>query len=174
MAYDGGGFGSVNSGLVKCHMDILSEVEVTRDRNNANLVYFNMGLPSGYLNKVGSKQRQYAMVYGMESEIHSYGGETWKNADFRMYYHLDKSFPEPATYFDVRMHLADLLSPVRVDFDNKENSAPIVWVVSNCNAHNGRQKFMKDLMTFIANISLLLQLRILIVKIMLQRNWYMR
>jgi hypothetical protein len=63
-----------------------------------------------------------------------------------MWYDLDKSFPEPATYFDVKMHLADLLSPPRVEFDDKENSSSIVWIVSNCNAFNGRERYMKKLM----------------------------
>ena len=94
-----------------------------------------MNLPG----KMGSndKKRQYTMVYGMESEVHSYGGQSWDLADFRMYYNLDKSFPEPATYFDVRLHLADLLSPPKVSFDEKIKDAPITWVVSNCNAYNG-------------------------------------
>ena len=64
-----------------------------------------------------------------------------------MWYDLDRSFPEPATYFDVQMHLSDLLSPERVPFDKKEASAPIVWVVSNCGASNGREKLMRELMT---------------------------
>ena len=83
----------------------------------------------------------------MESEVHSYGGDTWSHADFRMWYNLDASFPEPATYFDVRTHLNDLMAPPRVTFDDKENDAFIVWIVSNCNAFNGREVFMRELMS---------------------------
>ena len=79
-------------------------------------------------------------------KVHSYGGESWKYADFRMWYNLDLSFPEPATYFEVKMHLRDLLSPPKIEFDNKEKEAPIAWIVSNCNAYNARQDFMKKLM----------------------------
>lgn len=66
-----------------------------------------------------------------------------------MWYNLDLSFPEPATYFDLNTHLVDLLSEPFVEFEQKETSAPVVWVVSNCNAHNGREKFMKHLMNLI-------------------------
>lgn len=151
-AYDGGGFGSVNSGLVNCPSDPTVQVEVVTSPNNPknipDLFYYNMNLPENHISKltVDLKHRQYSMVYGMESEVHSYGGRTWVNADFRMYYNLDKSFPQPATYFDVRVHLADLLSPPRVEFKDKEQEAPIVWVVSNCNAYNGRETFMRELM----------------------------
>jgi len=148
IAFDGGGFGSVNSGVVKCQIDSKSEVEITSSSSakNVDLLYYNMNVPEGSRSLLSGTKRQYTMVYGMESEVHSYGGQSWKNADFRMYYHLDKSFPEPATYFDVRVHLADLLSPARVAFEDKEASAPVVWVVSNCNAFNGRERFMKELM----------------------------
>lgn len=144
-AHDGGGFGSINSGVTQCPRENV-EVEVLKSNSftNADILYYNMNLPG----KMGSndKKRQYTMVYGMESEVHSYGGQSWDLADFRMYYNLDKSFPEPATYFDVRLHLADLLSPPKVSFDEKIKDAPITWVVSNCNAYNGREKFMKELM----------------------------
>lgn len=147
-AYDGGGFGSINGGITKCLNDKNVEVEIMNSAspNKADILYFNMNVPdrlSGLLNK---NKRQFSMVYGLESEVHSYGGSTWNQADFRMYYNLDKSFPEPATYFDVKLHLADLLSPPKVDFIDKTKDGPIVWVVSNCNAHNGREKFMKDFM----------------------------
>ena len=94
-----------------------------------------MGLPVNM--NSNSNKKQYSMVFTMESEVHSYGGDTWSNADFRMYYNLEKSFPEPATYFDVKMHLADLLSPARIAYDQKDTAVPIVWVVSNCMAYNG-------------------------------------
>ena len=84
------------------------------------------------------------MLYEVESEVHSFG--KWLNADFKMYYNLDASFPEPATYFDVKSFLVNLLAPPLVEFEKKNAAASIVWVVSNCNAHNGRQIFMKALM----------------------------
>lgn len=144
-AHDGGGFGTINSGLTKCPRDNV-EVEVLNSNGikNADISYFNMNVP-GKLTEYNQK-RHYVMVYGLESEVHSYGGQTWNLADFRMYYNLDKSFPEPATYFDVKYHLADLLSPPKVDFDKKTDDAPITWVVSNCNAYNGRELFMKEFM----------------------------
>ena len=82
-------------------------------------------------------------------KVHSFGGESWPEADFRMWYNLDLSFPEPATYFDVKMHLVDLLSAPLIEFTEKETSVPIVWIVSNCNAYNGREKFMKSLMSHV-------------------------
>jgi len=147
IAYDGGGFGSVNSGVTKCSDSIEIEVVGSNHRiSEADIHYFHMGLPHNSASSNTDSKRHYSMVYAMESEPHSYGGETWNNADFRMWYNLDLSFPEPATYFENKMHLADLLSPPKVDFDNKEKSAHIAWVVSNCNAFNGREKYMKKLM----------------------------
>ena len=105
-----------------------------------------MGLPHNLLSVPNKeKNRQYTMVFAMESEPHSYGGDTWLNADFRMWYNLDLSFPAPATYFDVRSFLPDLLSPIRVQFEEKYKNAPVTWILSNCNAFNGRQKLMDTL-----------------------------
>lgn len=147
IAYDGGGFGSVNSGVTKCSDSIEIEVVGSGTRmSEADMNYFHMGLPQNFASSNTGFKRHYSMVYAMESEPHSYGGETWNNADFRMWYNLDLSFPEPATYFENKMHLADLLSPPKVDFDHKEKSAHIAWVVSNCNAFNGREKYMKKFM----------------------------
>jgi len=78
------------------------------------------------------------------------GGNTWINADFKMWYNLDKSFPAPATYFDMNSHLPDLIQPPKVAFEDKKNSAPIVWVLSNCGAFNGREKFVEKLMQYVA------------------------
>ena len=66
-----------------------------------------------------------------------------------MWYNLDKSFPAPATYFDMNSHLPDLIQPPKVAFEDKEQSAPIVWVLSNCGAFNGREKFVEKLMKLI-------------------------
>ena len=66
-----------------------------------------------------------------------------------MWYNLDKSFPAPATYFDMNGHLPDLIQPPKVRFEEKEQSAPIVWVLSNCGAFNGREKYVEKLMKLI-------------------------
>lgn len=90
---------------------------------------------------------KFLLVYGMESEPHSGGGTSWTNADFRMWYNLDLSYPGPATYFDVHGFLPDLIAPPIVGFEKKETSANIVWVLSNCHAFNKRQMFVKNLMS---------------------------
>lgn len=136
-AYDGGGFGSINSGITTCLRDN-NEVEViNRSLKKVDIVYFGVSVPRDVDEIKSSDRPKYSMVFALESEVHSYGGDTWNRADFRMYYSLDKSFPEPATYFDVKVHLADLLTPPKVTFANKITDAPIVWIVSNCNAFNG-------------------------------------
>ncbi len=123
-------------GLIKClQEDVEVEVLNSNSYKNADILYFHMSMPSNLL--LDPFKKQYTMVFTMESEPHSYGGESWSRADFRMFYNLDKSFPEPATYFDTKMHLADMLSPIKVDYDKKETKSPIVWIVSNCNAYNG-------------------------------------
>ena len=38
------------------------------------------------------------------------------------------------------------MAPQRVAYDDKESEASIVWIVSNCNAFNGREVFMRELM----------------------------
>ena len=73
----------------------------------------------------------------------------WQDADFKMYYNLDKSFPGPATYFDMHGFLPDLIAPPIIDFDSKSLDAPIVFTISNCNAFNDRQKYVKQLMDLI-------------------------
>lgn len=144
LAYDAGGFGAVESGITKCKDGL--EFETTGDSSRlseADISFYHMQVPpKGKYNKP-----HYSMVFTLESEPHSYGGESWDNADFRMWYNLDLSHPEPATYFDMKVHLADLLSPPTVEFEKKTNDAPIVWIVSNCNAFNGREKYMKKLMS---------------------------
>lgn len=64
IAYDGGGFGSVNSGITKCSDSI--EVEVIGSGNRiaeADILYFHMGLPHNYIELGGSnKKRHYTMV----------------------------------------------------------------------------------------------------------------
>jgi hypothetical protein len=50
---------------------------------------------------------------------------------------LNISFPAPATYFDLRSYLPDLLSKPKVNFEEKLNNTNLVWILSNCNAFNG-------------------------------------
>jgi hypothetical protein len=57
------------------------------------------------------KRQQYSTVYVLESEVHSY--------------------PEPATYFDLKSYLDKLFAPIRVPFSKKATSAPIIWIISN-------------------------------------------
>ena len=144
LVYDAGGFGAVQQGITKCKDGL--EFESTGDSSRLSesdvSIYHMQVPPKGNFNKP-----HYSMVFTLESEPHSYGGESWDNADFRMWYNLDMSLPEPATYFDVKVHLADLLSPPTVEFEKKTDEAPIVWIVSNCNAFNGREKYMQRLMS---------------------------
>jgi hypothetical protein len=142
-AIDGNGLSSVNTIITKCVDGI--EIEVTNDIKKADFSYFLNSVPS-----IRNKElNHFYMVYAMESEPHSGGGESWMNADFRMWYNLDLSYPEPATYFDMKTFLPDLLSKPSVEFENKETSAPLVWVLSNCAAFNGRESYIRKLMKLI-------------------------
>lgn len=80
--------------------------------------------------------------------INTSGGDSWHEADFLMWYNLDLSFPGPATYFDLNSFLPDLLSPPVIEFKDKEKT-PIVWIVSNCHAFNGREEFIQRLINHI-------------------------
>jgi hypothetical protein len=75
-----------------------------------------------YLGHAPEKQprngAKYTAVFEMESEWHS-NGDSWHHADFRMWYNLNESFPEPATYFDARTFLVDLLTPPLVEHAQK-------------------------------------------------------
>ncbi|CAF2851102.1 unnamed protein product [Rotaria sp. Silwood2] len=95
---------------------------------------------------LNNDQQQYTMAFIMESEVHSSTGDGWSKFDFKMTYNLDDSYPEPATYFDINAFIIDLLTPPMVSFENKEKQADIIWIISNCNAHNGRQDFVQQLM----------------------------
>ncbi|CAF1317818.1 unnamed protein product [Rotaria sp. Silwood1] len=96
--------------------------------------------------QLNNEQQQYSMGFIMESEVHSTTGNSWAKYNFIMTYNLDDSYPEPATYFDVNLHIIDLLKPSSISFEEKEKQADIVWIISNCNAHNGREGFVKRLM----------------------------
>lgn len=157
--FDGGG-GGTTSEIVECPSEPNIQLEVTGSSNrmaDADVAFFLSSAPAERFQKrvkKGNKynktredlKEQYIMVYAMESEVHSFGGDTWSRADFKMWYNLELSFPEPATYFDVRYHLINLLSPPIVEYDQKEKEGLVVWVVSNCNAYNGREKIVKSLM----------------------------
>jgi hypothetical protein len=155
-AIDGNGMASVNTEIVKCDDRDPLEVEVISSSSSmaskADFSYFlnsahvNPNLNSNSNNNNNNGHFHYNMVYAMESEPHSNGGETWSNADFRMWYNLDASFPEPATYFDVRGFLPDLLAPPRVEYEQKEQGAHLAWILSNCHAFNGREAFVEKLM----------------------------
>jgi hypothetical protein len=148
LVYQESAFGSPNSGAKKCRDDLEFEIIIDKSKSlEADLTFYHMYAP-----KINEKKKKnsYTIVFTMESEAHNPDVlQSWANADFRMWYNLDKSFPEPVTYFDMRVHLADLLSPPIVEFEKKTNDAPIVWIISNCNAFNGREKYIKNLMTLV-------------------------
>lgn len=77
------------------------------------------------------QKQQFSMVYVLESEANSINGQSWKHIDFPMWYNLERSYPAPATYFDVKMYLEELFAPVRFSFDQKNKSVSVVWMISN-------------------------------------------
>jgi hypothetical protein len=81
---------------------------------------------------LNDEQQQYTMAFVMESEVHSSTGHAWARYNFKMYYNLNDSYPEPATYFSTVIHTMDLLRPPIVPFKDKEKQADIVWIISNC------------------------------------------
>ncbi|CAF0874790.1 unnamed protein product [Adineta steineri] len=125
----------------------------TRQQNRVNEIDFLVShdaqgggnIPFDRL-QLNENQQQYSMAFVMESEVHSSTGDGWAKFNFIMTYDLDNSYPEPATYFDMNIHLIDLLRPPSVPFDQKDKDAYAVWIISNCNAHNGRQDFVGKLM----------------------------
>ena len=90
------------------------------------------GIPFDRLH-INNNKQQYSMAFIMESEVHSSTGDAWARYNFKMTYNLDDSYPEPATYFDMNIHLIDLLKPPLISFENKEKQADVVWIISNCN-----------------------------------------
>jgi hypothetical protein len=124
-------------------------IDLIRKPSEAVRVDFEVFLDQIPLQVDPEQKKSYYLVYAMESEPHSSGGGTWHNADFVMYYHLDRSFPAPATYFDMNGFLPDLIAPPRVDFEDKNTQAPLVWVLSNCGAFNEREKYVSRLMQLI-------------------------
>ena len=90
------------------------------------------GIPFDSL-QINNDKQQYSMAFVMESEVHSSTGDAWARYNFKMTYNLDDSYPEPATYFDMNIHLIDLLKPPLISFENKDKQADVVWIISNCN-----------------------------------------
>lgn len=78
-----------------------------------------------------NEKQQFSTVYILESEVHSRVHRTWTDIDFPMWYNLARSYPEPATYFDVKIYLDALFTHVKVPFSKKKTSASIVWIASN-------------------------------------------
>ncbi|CAF1138142.1 unnamed protein product [Rotaria sordida] len=96
-----------------------------------------------------NQQQQFSMVYILESEVHSLNGEYWHKIDFPMWYNLERSYPEPATYFNLHTYLNQLFAPIKIPFSKKITTAPIVWIITNCRAYNSRQVFIQELMSYI-------------------------
>ncbi|CAF1179587.1 unnamed protein product [Rotaria sordida] len=96
--------------------------------------------------QLNNEQQQYSMGFILESEANSPTEGDWTRYNFKMSYNLDDSYPEPATYFDVNLYIIDLLKPPSITFEQKEKQADIVWIISNCQAYNGRHKFVQKLM----------------------------
>ncbi len=85
-AIDGNSFGMGSTMIDKCDDGFVVEYGSKIPEEQVDFVFF-LDNPSSYA------KEKYMMVYGMESEPHSVGGESWDNADFRMWYNLDLSFP---------------------------------------------------------------------------------
>jgi hypothetical protein len=77
------------------------------------------------------EKQQFSTVYILESEINSFYGQYWHQIDFPVWYNLERSYPAPATYFDLKIYLNQLFAPIRVPFSEKRTVAPIVAIISN-------------------------------------------
>ena len=110
-AADASDAGFSSTSLERCEDNIEIEIRSINHNEKNDFIYSLDTAPSTKL-----ERDKYVMVFAMESEPHSMGGYTWLNADFRMWYNLDLSFPAPATYFDVRSFLPDLLSTQKITF----------------------------------------------------------
>jgi hypothetical protein len=78
-----------------------------------------------------NEKQQFSTVYVLESEINSLNGRYWHEIDFPMWYNLERSYPEPITYFDLSTYLNQLFSPIIIPFSKKKTTASIVWISSN-------------------------------------------
>ncbi|CAF3750420.1 unnamed protein product [Rotaria sp. Silwood1] len=115
------------------------------------IAYHSIHMPTNSLPVLvrNDQQQQFSMVYILESEVHSSNGQYWHKIDFPMWYNLERSYPAPATYFDLQIYLDQLFAPVNIPFSKKTTTAPIVWIITNCNSYNGRQVFIRELMKYI-------------------------
>ncbi|CAF4357023.1 unnamed protein product, partial [Adineta steineri] len=77
------------------------------------LAYHSIHMPWQNLPKLirNDQQQQFSTTYVLESEVHSSNGEHWHKIDFPMWYNLQRSYPEPATYFDLQIYLPQLFAP---------------------------------------------------------------
>jgi hypothetical protein len=67
-AFDGGGFGAVNLGTIKCSNDVSIEI-VNKNLGESNFSYFHMSAPPPNSNISKKDKPHYIMVYTMESEV---------------------------------------------------------------------------------------------------------
>ena len=138
------GSGAVEGQRIRCPSSDTTFIS-TRQANRLEEVDFvvshdgQSAIPFDRLH-INQDQQQYTMAFVMESEVHSSTGGGWARFDFKMTYNLDDSYPEPATYFDMHPYLIDLLKPPRIPFENKEQNADVVWIISNCNVRELGEK----------------------------------
>lgn len=78
-----------------------------------------------------NERQQFSTVYVLESEVNTYHGNFWHNIDFPMWYNLERSYPEPITYFDLSIYLNELFTPIQVPFSEKIKTVSIVWISTN-------------------------------------------
>lgn len=70
LAYDGGGFGNSNDGLIQCSNDIEIQVSGSSsdDMSKYDIAYFHMNAPPAKFENKNNK-KTYKMVFTMESEV---------------------------------------------------------------------------------------------------------
>jgi hypothetical protein len=109
----------------------------TADRSRLNqadlLAYHSIHMSSHNLPKLirNNQQQQFSTIYILESEVNSIHGQYWHEIDFPMWYNLERSYPEPVTYFDLQIYLKQLFAPIDIPYSKKRTTAPIVWISSN-------------------------------------------
>ncbi|KAL7676159.1 hypothetical protein ACOME3_002416 [Neoechinorhynchus agilis] len=90
----------------------------------------------------------FIVAYTIESIANDGLNQYSKSSDFELNFELETSDPFPFTYSGRREYLLDMLSKQEIHFDKKENVS-IAWVSSNCDAHNKREQFVKNLVKYI-------------------------
>ncbi|KAI0986990.1 hypothetical protein GJ496_007851 [Pomphorhynchus laevis] len=123
--------------VIKCNNGIVKWSENRNDLATADLVSFHLHEMSS---QPTLSNNQLTLIYVMESEANSPSSNSWQNMDFAMWYNLDRSFPNPITYFYPQEYLHALLN-TNIDKRNKG----IVWLCSNCGASNKRTDIVKAL-----------------------------